>query len=346
MQRRNSHRAVVAAALVLAAVSLAAVFFPQASSSTRPALVVYCAHDLIYSEAVLREFEKQTGIRVSIVPDTEATKSLGLVNRLIREQDHPVCDVFWNNEILGTMDLARRELLQPYQSPAAERIPAAFKEPQGAWTGFAARMRVCIVNTEKMPATEEALAQALAGDLSRMAVAKPLYGTTLTHYTVLWDLWGGDRLRQWHHEARRRGLREAAGNAMVKNLVAAGVCDFGWTDTDDYFQARDDGKPVALILVRADNGKVICIPNTVAIIRGTKRQHEAQQLVDFLLSAETESALARSGSRQIPLGKVNAADLPPEVRDLSRHVVDSYDLSRLESARTECLDWLKSEYTP
>ncbi len=348
MQRsRNSHRAVIAAALVLIVTLSAAIFFPRASSTfSRRPLVVYCAHDLIYSEAILREFERRTGIPVSIVPDTEAAKSLGLVDRLLREKEKPICHVFWNNELLGTMDLARQGVLQPYRSPSAERIPAAYKDQDGYWTGFGARMRVYIVNTEKMPATEKAIAGALEGDLSRMAIAKPLYGTTLTHYTLLWDLWGGKKLREWHRNVRERGLREVAGNAAVKNLVAGGVCDFGWTDTDDYFLAADEKRPVAMLPVRVDGGKVICIPNTVAIIRGNGMRSEARQLVDFLLSEETETKLASSGSRQIPLGKVDEGQLPPEVREISRFVGEGYDLSRLSQARDECLAWLKSEYSP
>ncbi|MDP6108080.1 MAG: hypothetical protein QGI33_06570 [Candidatus Brocadiia bacterium] len=42
-----------------------------------------------------------------------------------------------------------------------------------------------------MEPREEAVTAALAGDLSRVAIAKPLYGTTLSHYSVLWDLCGG-----------------------------------------------------------------------------------------------------------------------------------------------------------
>src|SRR5687767_1278938 len=72
------------------------------------ALVVYCAHDAVFAEDILRAFEKQSGIKVAVRYDTEATKSLGLVELLLREQAAPRCDVFWNNEALGTMDLADR----------------------------------------------------------------------------------------------------------------------------------------------------------------------------------------------------------------------------------------------
>ena len=64
-------------------------------------------------------------------------------------------------------------------------------------------------------------------DFERFAIAKPLYGTTLTHYSALWDLWGGDKLRLWHKESRARGLREMNGNAAVKDIVANGTCGAG-----------------------------------------------------------------------------------------------------------------------
>ena len=68
--------------------------------------------------------------------------------RIIAEADRPRCDVFWNNEIAHTVSLAGDGLLASYASPSAEGIPAEFRDPQDRWTGFAARARVFIVNTE------------------------------------------------------------------------------------------------------------------------------------------------------------------------------------------------------
>lgn len=308
-------------------------------------LVVYCAHDSIYSQKILETFEKRTGVAVDMVFDTEATKSLGLVERLIREKDAPRCDVFWNNELLGTLDLSERGVLASYKGSGYARIPDAFKDLEGRWTGFAARMRVFIVNTKKLLATEQALSNAVEnGDLSRVAIAKPLYGTTLTHYTVLWDHWGPEKLKTWHHDTQNRDIREVTGNATVKNLVAAGKCDFGFTDTDDFFVAKDEGKPVKMFPVRVADGKVISIPNTVCIIKGTRRSAAAAKLVDYLLSEEVELALANSKSRQIPLGPVDRDGLSAEVRELAGWAQSGYPLSSLGEARKACLSWLKSEY--
>lgn len=319
--------------LLIAALGLA--WFWQRSRA--PRLVVYCAHDSIYAESILREFTRQTGIAVAARYDTEATKSLGLTELLVREKDAPRCDVFWNNELLGTLDLQEKGLLAPYRGSGWERIPARFRDADGHWAGFAARLRVQISNTAKSGERSEP-------PNARFAIAKPLYGTTLTHYAVLWQHWGREKTVAWHRDWRARGVRELNGNAAVKDAVAGGACDTGFTDTDDFFLAKDAGQPVAMRPVQLDDGATICIPNTVAIIRGTRRETDARRLVDFLLSAETELALARSKSRQIPLGPVPEDQVPAEVRELQAWARNAVPLTGLLRARNECLAWLKAEY--
>jgi iron(III) transport system substrate-binding protein len=206
----------------------------------------------------------------------------------------------------------------------------------------------------------EAVEKAMAAeDLSRVAIAKPLYGTTLTHYSVLWREWGGEKLKSWHEDVRRRGIVEATGNAHVKNLVAEGDCDLGLTDTDDFFVAKDEGRPVAMLPFRLEDGRVICMPNTVAIT-SDRSVEAARALADYLLSRHAELAMARSASRQIPLGRVGEdsaradfgelgpavepPDLPEEVRQLARATANAYPLAEAASARADCLSWLRTEY--
>ncbi len=334
-----------AAAILAVAAVIAFEISRRSVAPEGPVLVVYCAHDREFADDVLQEFERQTGISVNVRYDTEATKSLGLVNLLLQERKQPQCDVFWNNELLGTCELKEQGVLAPYRGKGFERIPEQFKDADGYWTGFAARLRVYIVNTERFAGDEAEIEKRLSGDadLTRVAIAKPLYGTTLTHYTLLWEVWGDEKLKEWHAATRRRGIREVAGNANTKNLVADGTCDFGFTDTDDFFAAKDARQPVRMIPVRVA-GRTICIPNSVAIIRGTPRLGAAEKLVDFLLSAETELRLAKSASRQVPLGKVADEELPDDVRPLVEWAAEGADLRPLLPARQAVIGWLKSEY--
>lgn len=336
--------------IIVAALIAGAVWW---RSGRTESLVVYCAHDAIFAEEILRGFEHTTGKKLAVRYDTEATKSLGLVELLIGEREAPRCDVFWNNEVLGTMDLAERGILAPHRGPGWERIPAGSKDPDARWTGFAARMRVAILSDEILPAEDAGFSTLARGEdlpsvpLSFFAIAKPLFGTTLTHYVVLWKLRGGDWLKAWHRETRERGLREVNGNSAVKDLVAAGTCPAGFTDTDDFFVAKDAGAPVharPIEIATAAGPVTICIPNAVALIRGAPHPAAARELIEHLLSAETELALAKSKSRQIPLGPVAPGALPAEVAELKRAAEKAIPLSSLLEARAECLAWLKSEY--
>ena len=113
-------------------------------------VVVYVAHDQDYSEPILKEFERKTGIKVMALYDTEATKTVGLVNRLLAEKNRPQADVFWNNEVIRSILLKHNDILQPYCSSNANDIPEKYKDPECYWTGFAARARVIIYNTQKI----------------------------------------------------------------------------------------------------------------------------------------------------------------------------------------------------
>lgn len=309
-------------------------------------LVLYCAHDSVFADSIIRQFEAKSGIAVQVRYDEETNKSLGLTNLLITERAQPRCDVFWNNQTLGTIRLKQEGLLAAVDPAVFARIPEQFRDPDHHWAGFAARLRVYIVNTDRMQATENDIAAALeANSLSNVAIAVPLFGTTLSHYAVLCDRMGIDGLKAWHTSLHARGIREVRGNGAVRDLVAEGACDFGFTDTDDAFAAIDTGKPVTMLPVRLETGQTICLPNSVAMIRHCPHPEAALRLIEFLLSEEVELALANSGSRQIPLGPVDNARLSGDVLELTQWAADGVSLEGAARHHDDVLKWLTTEYT-
>ncbi|MCX7011686.1 MAG: ABC transporter substrate-binding protein, partial [Candidatus Sumerlaeota bacterium] len=173
-----------------------------AKNDERPRVVVYCSLDRIFSEPVLQAFEKDAGIEVEPVFDVEAAKTIGLTQRLIQERGRPLCDVFWNNEILQTVRLGGMGLLEPYASPSASDIPARWRDPQGLWTGFAARARVILFNKNLIAEGDvpTSIRQWGASDRwqGRFAIADPRFGTTSTHMAALYAAWGKEEFeRVW-----------------------------------------------------------------------------------------------------------------------------------------------------
>ncbi len=305
-------------------------------------VVVFTALDRVYSEPILKRFEEQTGIKVLAKYDAEASKTTGLINQIIARKDDPECDVLWNNELVQTQHLAGLGLLQPYESPSAARFDPAFKDPEHRWTGFAARARVFIYNTDLI--SPEDVPASLTDMMDpkwrgQSAIALPFFGTTFTHMSVLRQVWGDERLEQWLTGMKANGVAIAAGNGPVRDLVASGERAFGLTDTDDAHGAMLDGKPVAVAVPDAAGGTVL-IPNSVAMIAGCKHPDQAKRLIDFLLSAEVETALAEARSAQIPLGRDLAGHPTPWDGLIDRRALP-FDLDAAAADRQGTVDLLK-----
>ncbi len=118
----------------------------------RPAneVVIYCAVDREFAQPVLDAFTQKTGIKVEAKFDTESTKSVALAEQILRERRRPRCDVFWNNEILHTIRLAREGLCRPTTPSQMHHYPVEFRSKENLWHSLAARARVLLVNTERV----------------------------------------------------------------------------------------------------------------------------------------------------------------------------------------------------
>lgn len=276
-------------------------------------VVVYCAQDAEFAEPIFEEYTSRTGVEVRPKFDVESTKTVGLAEALLAERGRPRCDVFWNNEILHTLRLEKEGLLASCIAPADARFPASARSPDGTWRGFAARARVLLVNTQVVPEAERPKSIL---DLKepkwrgRVAIAKPLFGTTATHAACLFAAWGDARAKAFFTDLKRNDVRILSGNKRVAEAVSAGQIAFGLTDTDDALGEIDKARPVAIVYPdqHADGLGTLLIPNTLAILRGAPHPEAARRLVDHLLGPNVERRLADGPSGQIPL---QASVAPP-----------------------------------
>jgi iron(III) transport system substrate-binding protein len=291
------------------------VFLVGCGKSAPDRVVVYCALDREFADPILKDFTRDTGLEVVPRWDTEANKSVGLYEDLVREKDRPRCDVHWNNEILATIRLQRQGLLEPYRSPSALPFPAPFKAKDDTWTAFAARARVLVVNTKLLPKKEDWPATLMDCTdpkwKAKFAMARPQFGTTATQAACLFQMMGSDQAKDFFHKVRENDAVLLPGNKQVAEAVSQGRVFFGVTDTDDAFAEVDAGQPVTIIFPDAlpdQNEKgdlprsaTLFIPNTVALIKGCPNPAGGKKLIDYLLKPEVEAKLAKAQSRQIPL---------------------------------------------
>jgi iron(III) transport system substrate-binding protein len=286
------------------------------ANTTAREVTVYVSTDRVFSEPILRAYEQQSGVRVNAVYDTEETKSTGLANKLLAEKNRPQADVFWSNEPVRTLVLKRNGVLAPYKSPNAEGIPATFKDPEGYWTGFSARSRVIVYNTnlvkpDEAPKSIFDLADPKWKD--QVAIADPRFGSTSFHVAALYAEVGDERAEEFFRKLKSNGVKIVPGNSVVRDMVARGEAKVGLTDTDDVNVALEDKQPVAMVFPDRDGMGVPIMPNMVSLVANGPHLEAGKKLIDYLLSPEVERLLAQSEAVQIPLhsGVEGPKNIPP-----------------------------------
>jgi iron(III) transport system substrate-binding protein len=334
---------VAVALLIVAGASLAVAGWSFAKGSLNEEaaggeVVLYTSSDMHITRPIIDAFTQKTGIEVRIVGDTEATKTTGLVERLLAEKETPKADVWWSNEALGTITLSKAGILSPSLTKAEADFPQGW--PKGlraldkTWYGFAERARVIAYNTNRVT---KASAPVKLRDLlkapfaGRIGMARPQFGTTRTHIAALVAIHGEEEARDFLTKLRGHGVRIYEGNSAVVQALSTGEIDVGLTDTDDVVAGQRNKWPVDMTFEDLDKPGVkitglkavgtIVIPNTVGIVRGGPHPNEALRLMNYLLSADVERALALSDSANIPIREDLAKELkvpaPEHVADVT-----------------------------
>jgi iron(III) transport system substrate-binding protein len=241
-----------------------------------PTVVVYTSQDEVFAEPILNRFQKQTGIRVRAVYDSEAVKTVGLVNRLLTERNNPRCDVFWNNEEMRTRELAAR---------------GVFRQTND-WRPLGYRTRRIVFNTHLLTAATAPRRFSEATNAEwrgKGALAYPLFGTTATHFQALRQLWGEEGWQKWCRALAANHPFLVDGNSVVVKLVARGEASFGFSDWDDIAGAQREGLPVEAMPVTPET---LFIANTVGVIRNCPHPEAAERLFEFICNPDVSQQLA------------------------------------------------------
>jgi iron(III) transport system substrate-binding protein len=254
------------AGLLLILAAIVVVWIRTSMAGRKGYVVAYCAQDQVYAEPAFREFERQGGLKVRAVYDSEAVKTVGLANRLLAERSNPQCDVFWGNEEMRARQLASRGVF-------AGTNGLAF---------FGARSRRFVCNTNLLPADSapRSLLE-LTNEFwhGKIALAFPQFGTTATHFHALRQLWGEAAWDQWCRGLAATKPVIVDGNSVVVSTVGRGDAWIGLTDSDDIAAGQREGLPIVALPMSAET---LLIPNAVAIAAAAPNPEGARKLFEYL----------------------------------------------------------------
>jgi iron(III) transport system substrate-binding protein len=305
-------------------------------SSPAKEVVLYTSIDEPVARPILDAFMQQTGIKVVLKTDTEASKTAGLVETLRAEKANPQADVFWNNEPFHTINLAEEGALAAYDSPAAKDVLAPYKDPQHRWAANGLRMRMIAMAPGVSVSTVEDLTDPKFK--GKLCIANPAFGTTSGHIAALFVKWGPEKAEKFMRDLKANDVRLLGGNSEVVKQIAGGNFAAGLTDNDDVdSMIAEGGKLTGVPADLRDHSGPLAIPCTVGLVSGAKHDAEAKKLIDYLLSPEVEAKMlaahfaVRSARPQptsqpgLPLIQVDYAEVAkmmPRAVDLARKIFE------------------------
>ncbi len=242
----------------------------------KPQVVLYSSIDDPILRPILGEFTKDTGIEVLVVGDTEATKTTGLVERLLSEKERPRADVWWSSEPLGTIRLAREGVLEKVELDwKARERPGGWerdsaqgggraggaiddvRSADGLWWMVGLRRRAIVTRIADAAATSASLKDLFSFDAhaelmnariaGRIGMARPQFGSTRTQLAWIGATWTREDLTNWLTRLRSSKVRLYDGNSSVTRALAQGEIDIGFTDSDDVAEGIREGWDLRMI---------------------------------------------------------------------------------------------------
>lgn len=258
---------------------------------------VYSARKESLIKPLLKKFTKQTGIKVNLITG----KADALIKRMeVEEMNSPA-------DVLITVDAARlyrakeKNLFQKIDSEyLVKRIPTAYRDTENFWFGLSLRSRVIIYSGDRVKPEQLSTYQDLTNEKWRKKLcvrsSSNIYNQSLVASLI--SHMGVEKTEQWAKGLVDNFARAPKGGDRDQiKAVAAGLCDLALVNTY-YVGGMTDSKLVAdQETVR--NIKVFW-PNQettgahvnlsgVGLTRSSKNKEQAIQLIEFLLSDDSQS---------------------------------------------------------
>jgi thiamine transport system substrate-binding protein len=335
--------------LVLAAAPLAAAVPASAADSPSPTTITLVTHDAFaVSKPVLRDFTKQTGIKVKILKGGgDAGTAL---NQVILTKDHPIGDVFFgvDNTFLGrALD---NDVFDVYRPAALDQVAAEWQLDPTNHVTPVDHGDVCINYDKKWFAKKGIPVPTTLDDLT-----KPAYKDLLVVEDAATSSPGlafmlGSIAR--YGEEGWRGYWEklkANGVQVVDDWTAAYEGKFtqgGGNGTRPLVVSYASSPPAAVYYAdpqpkKSPIGTMLdsCFRQVefAGVLKGTEHRTEARQLVDFMLSKEFQSDIPLS---MFVFPVVDGTPLPPLFEQFAEVAPDPLSLPPADIAKHRD-DWIE-----
>lgn len=252
-------------------------------------LTVYTARSETLNNAVIPDFEEETGINVEIV----VAGTGELLKRVESEKNNPQGDVLWAAD--ETMLSSKQDFFEKYVSPEDEHMIGEFKNKTGYFSPAFADPTVFIVNNDiigdvPMDGFEDLLNPELKGKIS---FGDPTASSSAFQSlaAMLYAMGDGDPMsdKAWNFVEEfvdNLDGKISGSSGQVHKGVADGEYPVGLTWEDPVVQYEQNGAPVDVVF--PEEGAIFP-GESVQIIKDADNLDNAKRFVDFLLSEDMQN---------------------------------------------------------
>lgn len=257
-------------------------------------LVVYTSRSESLNNAVIENFETDTGIKVEVV--TGGTGEL--LKRVQTETNNPQGDIFWAAD--ESMLSSYTNLFESYVSPEDENMMDGYKNTSGYFSAAFSDPTVFIVNTDlagdiEINGFEDLLNPELKG---KIAFGDPVNSSSAFQCLIaaLYDIGDGDPMadKAWNYVdkfiANLDGVCLDSSSQVYKG-VAEGEYVVGLTWEDPVAAYVRDG--VAVKTVFPEEGAILP-GESVSVIKGCAHMDNAKKFVDYMLGEKCQNYVGQN----------------------------------------------------
>ncbi len=260
-------------------------------------------------------FERLTGIETKV----EKVYHHDVEKRIAQERADPQADLLLTNSQLA-VELARGTgVFEPYAPAVAKAYPDWLRAPDYGWVSFTAWPRAAMVNRTVLP--DSAAWPVRLEDLTdarfrgAVACAALVEMTTVAQFAALRVVKGDAYTTRLIDALLANGMRVYASNLRTREALARERKAVAIANSSNIHVFYMEGNPVGEAWLDQDGGIGTHVEaHTVAVLAGAKHPAEARAFVDFLLTPEIQTLLARLFGET----PVNPAAAHGPVRPLSK----------------------------
>ncbi|HUG85679.1 MAG TPA: extracellular solute-binding protein [Euzebya sp.] len=322
----------------LALVLVLAASLTACGGAQREAVTIYSGRTSNLIAPLLEQFVDQTGIDV----DVRYGDSAELAVLIEQEGERTPADVFLSQSPGATGFLAGEGRLASLDQAVLDLVDERFRNAEGLWVGVSGRQRVLVYNSELIAASElptsvfDITEVPYAG---HVAVA-PSNGSFQDFVTAMAITEGEEATRDWLEALVATDTPTYANNNAIVEAVGRGEVSMGLVNHyyNHRFLDEDPSLPSRNHLFDGDDIGALLIASSVSVIEGSDVADEAQELVAFLLSEESQRYFADE-TFEYPLarGIQPAVDIPP----LDTIDVPAFDIDSLGGGLERTLELIR-----